>query len=88
MPVVLCRRIPTAPNTTASARLVSGPTTAIRKSAAGVSASPSSSETPPNNHRVMPRTRMPLWTATMVWDASWARSDAKKRRAPTVAAAQ
>jgi len=48
------------PKTPASTKLVTGPTAAMRASTPGDSASPSSSDTPPNSQNVMRRTPMPL----------------------------
>ena len=49
-----------APKSAASPMLVAGPTAAIRKSASGVWASPSSWAMPPKTNSVMERTRTPL----------------------------
>src|ERR1700687_5785742 len=54
----------------ATARLVSGPTPAITASAPALLGSPSSLETPPKSHSVIPPTLTPLRRATSGW-ASW-----------------
>ena len=63
---------------------MSGPTTAIRKSAPGVRASLSSSDTPPNSQRVIRRTPIPFRLATTAWDTSWASNEAKNRAVATI----
>jgi hypothetical protein len=70
--------------TTATERLVSGPTAAINASEPADRGSPWSCETPPNIHRVMPVTRRPLRLATTACDSSWASRLAKKRTAPAI----
>jgi hypothetical protein len=70
------------------AKLVTGPTTAIRNSARGLGGSSSRCETPPNTCRVIPRTESPCAIATSEWDSSWSNTETKRRNAASSPLAQ
>ncbi len=74
------------PKTTAKAKLVSGPTIAMRKSAPGVRASPLSWATPPRSHSTMLSTSMPFRRATSECASSCANSDPMNSSAAIIAA--
>ncbi len=57
----------------ATTKLVSGPTPAMRASERALAGSPSSCETPPKSHSVMPATLTPLRRATIACESSCAR---------------
>ena len=66
-------------------RLVAGPAIAILNSSPGDDISASSSDTPPNIHRVMPRTVTPNLRASSECASSWVTNEAKKSSAATAA---
>jgi hypothetical protein len=83
-----CTTTATPQKIAARTKEVSGPTTAIRKSAPGLNASPSSSDTPPKSHRVMRRTPIPSLFATTECDASCARRLKKNKAVATAPTSQ
>jgi hypothetical protein len=67
------------------ASVTSGPATATRNSTPGESVSRPSLATPPNIHRSMPSTGMPLRIATIAWPSSCSRIARKNSSADATA---
>ena len=87
-PISPSPKVTTSHMTAATARLVSGPTTAIRNSSRGRGASIFILLTPPKRKRVMPSTPIPRRCAITEWLISCNSTDAKNTTVVMPAAAR